>query len=93
MPFANETKATCVQKIKFVVVVVFEKKRFEAIVDGNVYTYERPWHKERRRNSSVLKKVSVYWTSSFQTSSTDISACDSGLPTAARIKFARARRQ
>jgi hypothetical protein len=31
------TQATCVQKIKFVGVVVFEKKRFEAIVDGNVY--------------------------------------------------------
>jgi hypothetical protein len=31
-----------VQKIKFVGVVVFEKKRFEAIVDGNVYAYERP---------------------------------------------------
>jgi hypothetical protein len=26
-----------VQKIKFVGVVVFEKKRFEAIVDGNAY--------------------------------------------------------
>jgi hypothetical protein len=48
-----------VQKIKFVGVVVFEKKRFEAIVDGNVYAYtyayERPWRKDRRRNSSVLK--------------------------------------
>jgi hypothetical protein len=44
-----------VQKIKFVGVVVFEKKRFEAIVDGNTYAYERPWHKGRRRNSSVLK--------------------------------------
>jgi hypothetical protein len=33
-----------VQKIKFVGVVVFEKKGFEAIVDGNAY--ERPWHKE-----------------------------------------------
>jgi hypothetical protein len=46
-----------VQKIKFVGVVVFEKKRFEAIVDGNAYAYayERPWHKDRRRNSSVLK--------------------------------------
>jgi hypothetical protein len=43
-----------VQKIKFVGVVVFEK-RFEAIVDGNVYAYERPWHKDRRRNSSLLK--------------------------------------
>jgi hypothetical protein len=33
-----------VQKIKFVGVVVFEKKRFEAIVDGNAYAYvyERP---------------------------------------------------
>jgi hypothetical protein len=41
-------------KIKFVGVVVFEK-RFEAIVDGNAYAYERPWHKDRRRNSSVLK--------------------------------------
>jgi hypothetical protein len=44
-----------VQKIKFVGVVVFEKKRF---VDGNAssiaYTYMRPWHKDRRRNSSVL---------------------------------------
>jgi hypothetical protein len=29
-----------VQKIKFVGVIVFEKKRFEAIVDGNAY--ERP---------------------------------------------------
>jgi hypothetical protein len=48
-----------VQKIKnkFVGVVVFEKKRFEAIVDSNTYTYERPWHKDRRRNSSVLKIV------------------------------------
>jgi hypothetical protein len=45
----------CAKKIKFVGVVVFEKMRFEAIVDGNAYTYERPWHKERRRNSSVLK--------------------------------------
>jgi hypothetical protein len=44
-----------VQKIKFVGVVVFEKKRFEAIVDGNAY--ERPWHKDRRRNSSVLKII------------------------------------
>jgi hypothetical protein len=33
-----------VQKIKFVSVVVFEKKGFEAKVDGNgyVYVYERP---------------------------------------------------
>jgi hypothetical protein len=31
-----------VQKIKFVGEVVFEKKRFEAIVDGNAYAYERP---------------------------------------------------
>jgi hypothetical protein len=31
-----------VQKIKFVGVVVFEKKRFEAMVDGNAYAYERP---------------------------------------------------
>jgi hypothetical protein len=30
-----------VQKKKFVGVVVFEKKRFEAIVDGNAYAYER----------------------------------------------------
>jgi hypothetical protein len=46
-----------VQKIKFVGVVVFEKKRFEAIVDGNayVYAYEKPWDKDRRRSSSVLK--------------------------------------
>jgi hypothetical protein len=44
-----------VQKIKFVGVVDFEKKRFEAIVDGSAYAYERPWHKDRRRNSSVLK--------------------------------------
>jgi hypothetical protein len=29
------------KKIKFVGVVVFEKKRFEAIVDGNAYAYER----------------------------------------------------
>jgi hypothetical protein len=28
-----------VQKIKFVGVVVFEKKRFEAIVDGNAFVY------------------------------------------------------
>jgi hypothetical protein len=35
-------------------VAVFEK-RFEAIVDGNMYVYERPWHKDSRRNSSVLK--------------------------------------
>jgi hypothetical protein len=46
-----------VQKIKIVGVVVFKKKRFKAIVDGNAYTYtyEKPWHKDRRRNSSVLK--------------------------------------
>jgi hypothetical protein len=35
-----------VQKVKFVGIVVFEKKRFEAIVDGNayayVYAYDRP---------------------------------------------------
>jgi hypothetical protein len=33
-----------VQKIKFLGVVVFERKRFEAIVDSNVYAhmYERP---------------------------------------------------
>jgi hypothetical protein len=43
-----------VQKINFVGVVVFEKKRFEAIVDGNTYVYERPWHKDRRRYSYVL---------------------------------------
>jgi hypothetical protein len=43
-----------VQKIKFVGIVVFEKKRFEAIVDSNTYAYETPWHKDRRRNSSVL---------------------------------------
>jgi hypothetical protein len=46
-----------VQKIKFVGVVVFDKKRFKAIVDGNAYAYvyayayERPWDKDRRRNS------------------------------------------
>jgi hypothetical protein len=28
-------------KIKFVGVVVFEKKRFEVIVDGNACAYER----------------------------------------------------
>jgi hypothetical protein len=46
-----------VQKIKFVGVVVFEKKRFEAIVDSNayVYAYARPWHKDRRRNSCPKK--------------------------------------
>jgi hypothetical protein len=33
---------TCVQKIKFVDLVVFEKKRFEAKVDGNTYAYESP---------------------------------------------------
>jgi hypothetical protein len=48
-----------VLKIKFVGEVVFEKKRFEAIVDGNTYAYERPWHKDRRRNSSVLKMISA----------------------------------
>jgi hypothetical protein len=32
----------CAKK-KFVGLVVFEKKRFEAIVDGHVYAYERPW--------------------------------------------------
>jgi hypothetical protein len=38
------TQATCVQKIKFLGVVVFEK-RFEAIIDGTAYKYERPcWH-------------------------------------------------
>jgi hypothetical protein len=42
-----------VQKIKFVGVVVFEKKRFEAIVGGNAY--ERPWHMDRRRNFVFLK--------------------------------------
>jgi hypothetical protein len=44
------------QNIQFVRVVVFEK-RFEAIVDGNAYayTYERPCHKDSRRNSSVVK--------------------------------------
>jgi hypothetical protein len=49
-----------VQKIKFVGVVVFEKKKFEAIVDCNAYTYPymRAWHKDRRRNSSVLKTES-----------------------------------
>jgi hypothetical protein len=48
-------------KIKFVGVVVFEKKKFELIVDNNsyvyAYAYERPWHKDRRRNSSILKIV------------------------------------
>jgi hypothetical protein len=44
-----------VQTIKFVGVVVCEKKRFKTIVDGNAYAYERPWDKDRRRNSSVLK--------------------------------------
>jgi hypothetical protein len=44
------------KKIKFVGVVVFEK-RFEAIVDSNSYTYERPWHNDRRRNSSDLKNT------------------------------------
>jgi hypothetical protein len=53
-------------KNKFVGVVVFEKKRLEAIVDGNAYTYERPWHKDRRRNSSVLKmKFKIYKTDKF----------------------------
>jgi hypothetical protein len=51
------TQATCVQRLKFVGVLVFEKKRFEAIVDGNAYAYERPWHKDRRRNASVLKNI------------------------------------
>jgi hypothetical protein len=45
--------------MNFVGVVVFEKKRFEAIVDDNAY--ERPWHKDRRRNSPVLKIV-IRWT-------------------------------
>jgi hypothetical protein len=58
-----------VQKIKFVGVVVFEKKRFEAIVDGNAYAYERPCHKDRRRNSSVLKTAS---NSSFIDESNDV---------------------
>jgi hypothetical protein len=31
-------------KIKFVGVVVFEKKRFQAIVDGNVYAYAYERH-------------------------------------------------
>jgi hypothetical protein len=35
-----------VQKIKFVGVVVFEKKMFEAKIDS--YTYQRPLHKYRR---------------------------------------------
>jgi hypothetical protein len=48
-----------VPKIKFVGVVVFMKKKFEAIVDSNTYAYERPWHKDRRRNSSVLKSYFV----------------------------------
>jgi hypothetical protein len=47
------------KKIKFVGVVFFEKKRFEAIVVGNTYAYKRPWHKDRRRNSSVLKRNSI----------------------------------
>jgi hypothetical protein len=41
---------------KFAGVVVF-KKRFEAIVDGNAYAYARPWYKDRRRNSTVLKSL------------------------------------
>jgi hypothetical protein len=52
-----------VQKIRFVGVVVFEKKRLEAIVDGNAYA--RPWHKDRRRNSSVLKTLIVYRSKSL----------------------------
>jgi hypothetical protein len=40
---------------KFVGVVVFETKRFKAIVDGNAYAYERPWHKDRRRNSDRIR--------------------------------------
>jgi hypothetical protein len=53
------TQATYVQNIKFVGVVVFEYKWFEAIVEGNgyLYQYERPCHKDRRRNSSVLKRL------------------------------------
>jgi hypothetical protein len=31
----------CAKK-RFVGVVVFEQKTFEAIVEGNAYTYERP---------------------------------------------------
>jgi hypothetical protein len=41
-PFCDILKGPSQQKIKFVGVVVLEKKRFEAIVDGNVYAYERP---------------------------------------------------
>jgi hypothetical protein len=54
-----------VQKTKFVGVVVFEKKRIEAIVDGNAYEYERPWHKDRRRNSSVLKSSNLFTNFTF----------------------------
>jgi hypothetical protein len=62
-----------VQKIKFVGVAVFEKKIFEAIVGGNayayadVYAYERPWHQDRRRNSSVLKSQLFYTDFNFYT--------------------------
>jgi hypothetical protein len=54
------------KKINFVGVVVFEKKRFEAIVVCNVYADERPWHKDRRRNSSVLKILLCRWKGGFK---------------------------
>jgi hypothetical protein len=48
-----------VQKINFVGVVVFEK-RFEAIVEGNTYAYDRPWHKESlRTEEGILLSLKV----------------------------------
>jgi hypothetical protein len=40
--FAGTNPSYMCAKKKFVGVVVFEKKRFEAKVDANVYAYERP---------------------------------------------------
>jgi hypothetical protein len=59
--FVGTNPSNMCAKNKVLGVVVFEKKRFEAIVDGNAYaySYERPWHKDRRRNS-VLKKIATH---------------------------------
>jgi hypothetical protein len=57
--FVGTNPSYMCEKIKLLCVVVFEKKRFEAIVDGNTYAYERPRHKDRRRNASVLKILQI----------------------------------
>jgi hypothetical protein len=50
-----------VQKIKFVGVIVFEKKRFETIVDGNAYAYTRQWHKD------TISMLNNFFTIGFRT--------------------------